>query len=150
MFTQTLIIAHLSVFFFSKTSMRKTEKIQERYLRMVLDEYESKYDALLPRSGKSILELRRLPTLAIEIFKTVNNQNSGFMGQMFYRSLYVSHKKQNLFVQSHKTTAFGDKRLKMTWPSNTEFIPGKIKSVPNLVEVKNSIKIWFDPKCMCN
>ena len=137
-------------FFFSKTSMRKTEKIQERYLRMVLDEYESKYDALLPRSGESILELRRLPTLAIEIFKTVNNQNSGFMGEMFYRSLYVSHKKQNLFVQSHKTTAFGDKRLKMTWPSNTEFIPEKIRSVPNLVEVKNSIKIWFDPKCMCN
>ena len=96
------------------------------------------------------MELRRLPTLAIEIFKTVNNQNSGFMGEMFYRSLYVSHKKQNLFVQSHKTTTFGDKRLKKTWPSNTEFIPEKIKSVPNLVEVKNSIKIWFDPKCMCN
>ena len=74
----------LVCFFFSKTSMRKTEKIQERCLETILDEYESKYDALLCRSGKSILELRRLPTLAIEIFKTVNNQNSGFMGEIFF------------------------------------------------------------------
>ena len=116
--------------------MRKTEKIQERCLETILDEYESKYDALLCRSGKSILELRRLPTLAIEIFKTVNNQNSGFMGEIFFLSPCVSHKKQNLFVQSHKKTAFGDKRLKKTWPSNMEFIPEKIKSVTNLAEFK--------------
>ena len=33
----------------------------------------------------------------------MNNQNPSFMKEIFYRSPYVSHEKQNLFVQSHKT-----------------------------------------------
>ena len=77
-----------------------------------------------------------LRTLAIETFKTLNNENPGFMRKIFDQSPYVSHKKQNLFVQSHKkqnlfvqshkqqnlfvqshkTAAFGDKSLKTLSP----------------------------------
>ena len=39
-----------------------------------------------------------LRTLAIEIFKTLNNQNPGFMGEIFYRSPYVCHKKLLLYL----------------------------------------------------
>ena len=38
------------------------------------------------------MEVKKLRTLAIEIFKTLNNQNPSFMREMFYRSPYVSHK----------------------------------------------------------
>ena len=58
------------------------------------------------------MEVKELHTPVIEIFKTLNNQNPNFMRKMFHQYPYVSHKKQNLFVESHKTTAFGDKRLK--------------------------------------
>ena len=71
------------------------------------------------------------------------------MREIFYRSPYASHKKQNLSVQSHKTTAFGDKSLKTLGPKIWKSLPEKIKSVTNL-DFKNSIKIWFGPKCMCN
>ena len=49
------------------------------------------------------MEVKRLRTLKMEIFKILNNQNPSFMREIFYRSPYVSYKKQNLFVQSHKT-----------------------------------------------
>ena len=57
------------------------------------------------------LEVKRLRTLVTEIFKTLNNENSNFMREIFYRSPNVSHKKQNLFGQNHKTAAFVDKSL---------------------------------------
>ena len=57
------------------------------------------------------MEVKRLRTLATEIFKTLNNQNSNFMREIFYRSPNVSHKKQNLFGHNNKTAAFVDKSL---------------------------------------
>ena len=117
--------------------MRKNGKILERYLRIVLDAYESNYDALLHKSGKSIMEVKRLRTLAIKIIKTLNNQNPSFMREIFYRSPYVSHKKQHLFVQSHKTAAFGDKSLKTLGSQVWNSLPEKIKSVTNLEDFKN-------------
>ena len=92
--------------------MRKIEKIQERCQRIILDHYESDYDVLLHKSGKSTMKVKRLRTLGIEIFKTLNNQNPSFMREIFYRSPYVSHKKQNLFIQSHKS----NKSLKTLGP----------------------------------
>ena len=36
-----------------------------------VSEYESNYDALLEKSGKSTMEVKRLETLATEILKTI-------------------------------------------------------------------------------
>ena len=129
--------------FCSKKSKRKIDKVQEKCLRIILDDYESHYDALLQNSGKSAIEVKRLRILAIEIVKTLNNQNPSFMGEMFYRSPYVSHKKQNLFIQSHKTAAFCDKSLKTIGTQIWSSLPEKIKLVTKLVDFKNSIKKGF-------
>ena len=39
-------------------SNRKIEKIQKRYLRIVLDDYDSDYDVLLRKSGKVTMEIK--------------------------------------------------------------------------------------------
>ena len=86
------------------------------------------------------MEVKRLCILAIEIFKTLHNQNLSFMREIFYRSPSVSHKKQNLFVQSHKTATFGYKSLKTSGPQMWNSLLEKIKSVTNLVDFKKPIK----------
>ena len=40
------------------------------------------------------MEVKWLRTLAIEIFKTLNNQNPSFIREIFYRSPYASHKSR--------------------------------------------------------
>ena len=79
--------------FYSKILMQKIEKVQERCLRIILGDNESNYDALVNKSGKSTIEVKRLRTLAIEIWKTLNNQNPNFMREIFYRSPNVIHRK---------------------------------------------------------
>ena len=50
-----------------------------RYLRLTLNDYESDHKTFLDRSGKETMEIRRIKTLAIEMFKTVNKLNPNFM-----------------------------------------------------------------------
>ena len=136
--------------FCSKRALNKIEKIQERCLRLVLNDYTSNYEELLQKSGNTTMEIRRLRTLAIEIFKTLNNINPSFMKDIFYQSPYASHKEHNLFVQRHNTVRFGQKSLKTLGPQIWNSLPENIRLETNLTNFKSSIKKWFGPKCACN
>ena len=56
--------------FSSCESIRKIKKILKRCLRIVLNDYEGDYETLLRNNNKPTMEIRRLRTLAAEIFKT--------------------------------------------------------------------------------
>jgi hypothetical protein len=45
------------------------EKIQERALRFIYDNYNSAYENLLEKSKLPSLKIRRLKTIAVETFK---------------------------------------------------------------------------------
>ena len=52
--------------FCSETNTKKMEKIQERALRFVYNDYTSNYNFLLSRAGLSTLHIRRMRSVAIE------------------------------------------------------------------------------------
>ena len=78
------------------------------------------------------MEVKRLRTLAIEIFKTLNNLNPSFMKDIFFRSPYASHKELNIYVQNHNTVTFGDKSLKTLGPRIWNALPDNIRQETNL------------------
>ena len=59
--------------FCSKNNTSKIEKIQERALRFVYEDYTSSYDELLTKANLPALHVRRLRTMAIDTFKILNN-----------------------------------------------------------------------------
>ena len=50
---------------------------------MLLDNYEGDYDALLEKSGKPTMEVKRLRTFSIEILKAISNIEPKFMKDIF-------------------------------------------------------------------
>jgi hypothetical protein len=48
---------------------KKIEKIQERALRFIYEDYENTYENLLNKSKLPSLKIRRLRTIAVETFK---------------------------------------------------------------------------------
>ena len=76
LFTQTLIIVHLTGNFDLKTQCEKL-KDSGKMSPIILYDYGSNYDALLNKSGNSIMEVKRLRTT--EILKTLKNQNPSSM-----------------------------------------------------------------------
>ena len=74
--------------FCSKPSQNKIEKTQYRSLKMLTNDYNSDYKDLLEITKTSTMEIKRLRTLALEVFKTINNLNPDFMKDIFYLSPY--------------------------------------------------------------
>ena len=62
---------------------KKIQKIQKRCLRLILNDYESNYGNLIKRHGTITMEIKRLRTLATDIFKTINSINLSYMKNIF-------------------------------------------------------------------
>ena len=67
----------------SAQSLNKIENLQNRALCLLLNNYDSTYEDLLEKSGYPNMNLRRQRTLCIEIYKTLNKLNSGYMNDIF-------------------------------------------------------------------
>ena len=85
--------------FSSRESSQKIGKIQKRCLRLELDDYESDYGNLIKKNGTTTMEIKRLRTLATEIFKTMNNINPSYMKNIFTR-------KTNAKIQPHDIISY--------------------------------------------
>ena len=68
--------------FSSAESLNKVESLQKRPLRFLYDNYDSSYESILKLAGKSIMNVNRLRSLCIEIYKTLNNINPAFMNEI--------------------------------------------------------------------
>ena len=88
------------------------EKIHERSVKFLLNDYLSSYAELLEKSSSVSMETKRFRMMVCEIFKTLNNLNPVFMKDVFHYSQNVTHKKHNLYIHTQNTTKFGNKSLR--------------------------------------
>ena len=102
--------------FCPKSSQNKIEKIKRRCLQLLTNDYDSDYKQLLEKTEKPTMEIRRLRTLALEIFKTLNDLNPTFMKNIFNFSPHFTHIKHDIFVHPRKIANYGDKSLKSVGP----------------------------------
>ncbi len=62
---------------------RNMEKIQERALRFVYEDYESTYDILLKKGNHDMLYIGRLRNMATEIFKALHGSTPIYIRDLF-------------------------------------------------------------------
>ena len=92
------------------------------------------------------MNVKRLRTLCVEIFKTLNNLNPSFMKEIF--SLRQTDRpvrekyKLNLDIPSYNQVTFGCKALTFLGPKTWNSLPYHIKSTGNLASFKTIIKFW--------
>ena len=130
----------------------KNKKIQKRCLRLVLDDYESDYGNLIKKNGNITMEVKRLQTLATEIFKTINNISPSYMKNIFtpkktrknMTTWYHSHNNH------HNTATYSDKSSIALGPNMWNKLPTNVKSLTSITKFKEYIKTWFGPSCKCN
>ena len=70
--------------FCGKLNNDKLEKIQERSLRIVYDDYNSPYTDLIERAGSSTILLSRLRTMALEVFKSLKSISPPCLNELFH------------------------------------------------------------------
>ena len=135
--------------FSSCESIRKIEKIQKRCLRIILNDYESDYEILLCNSNKPTMEIRRLKTLTVEIFKTLNEINPPYMRNMFTSEENSKVRQNDIIVKHINTSRFGTQSLSFLGPKIWNNLPSNIKSETSFPKFKEYIKTWLGRKCRC-
>ena len=92
-------------------------------------------------------------TLAIEIYKTINDINPSYMKNLFKvretNRLVREPYKHNLEIQSYNQASFGRKSLKTLGPKVWNSLPFHIKSAESLDLFKKAIKNWDGISCNC-
>ena len=68
--------------FCGEVNTKKIEKIQERALRFIYQDYNSSYDTLLDKSKLPSLKVRRLRAIALEAFKILNNRTPVYLNDI--------------------------------------------------------------------
>ena len=102
------------VWYFSTVKqLQKIEKIQERVLRFLHDDYVSDYLTLLKASGSVSMEVRRMRYLGVEIYKTLNDLNPGYMKDIFQVQLsaYSTRRPYNMKVPRVNQTTLGTRSI---------------------------------------
>ena len=135
----------------SSISIRKIERIQERSLRILLNDYESDYKTLLNISKRTSMSIIRHRQLAIEIFKTINNMNPTYMKNIFIRKNYRENSRypENLSVQKINAFTYGENSLKSLGPKIWNSLPSSFKEKRSLFSFKNLINTWDGLTCKC-
>ena len=96
------------------------------------------------------MEIKRLRTLATEIFKTINNINPSYMKNIFTPKINAKIRPHDVIVRHHDTATYGDKSLTTLGPEIWDKLPRNIKSLTSIIKFKEYIRTWFGPSCKCN
>ena len=117
--------------------MRKIENIHKRCLRLTLNDYKSDYKTLLDKSGKESMKIGRIKTLAIEIFKNVNELNPNFMKTIFTSKTNSRVRPFDLLVKNRNTEKYGSKSLTTLEPKIWNSLPENVKKKHPLANSRN-------------
>ena len=103
--------------FSSTQSPNKIENLQKRALRFLYDDFEASYEDLLSKGGKSKMNVRRLRTLCVKIYKILNDLTPSFTDNIFKlkingREVHEKY-KLNLDIPEWNQRTFGCKNLKV-------------------------------------
>ena len=128
------------------------EKLQERALRFLYNDYTSSCNELLSMSEKCTMVISRQRALCIEIFKTVKQLNPPFMQNIFIlqTSCYSLRNPIDLVHVRPNQPTFGSSRLKSIGPQIWNTLPNELKLAENLKTFKGLVKNWDGPCCRCS
>ena len=96
------------------------------------------------------MEIKKVRTLAIESFKTINNINPSFMKDIFTPKRDPKVWLYDIIVKHHKSAKYGDKSLIALGPKIWNQLSRNVKFLTSITKFKEYIRTWFGPSFKCN
>ena len=133
--------------FCSRSINNRINRLHERALRIVYNDYISSFDTLLSKDGSVSIHHRNVQRVAIEMFKIKHGLSPRIISDLVTKSNSVTRSEFEHPIISTET--FGAKSFASFGPQVWDkLLPMKLKEIDNLIEFKRNIKNWV-PKCSC-
>ena len=137
--------------FCNRKSMKKVNKIQKRYVRLMTNNYELSHEKLLDLTNEISPHQRCLNSLMTEVYKCLNWISPEIMNDTLAVSKHqYNTRNYNLFVTDRpKTDRYGRNSIPYKANQIWNLLPGQIKNSANLDSFKLKIKQWRCAECPC-
>ena len=162
--------------FYGEANTKKLEKIQERALRFIYNDYVSDYDTLLALSKMHTLKSQRLRTMALEVFKILHKESPVYLRDLYVLKITIMviylklrTKKKKLFfflfgileikiwinILLHKNGRDPTGKNKKIWLKLFSFhccelVEQHFREVHNFNHFKSLINAWDRGDCVCS
>ncbi len=134
--------------FCGKASTKKIELIQEIALRFLLNDQKSTYHELLEKCNYTTMLIRRIKTIAIEVFKSLHDLNPNFMKEMVnIKEFKYSPRDSNIIYQpKFENITYGKNTFKYYGAHIWNLLPNEIMETSDILSFKSLIMTWEGPK----
>ena len=130
-------------------SVNVPQDVDTNGIKIVYKDYQSTFEELLLIDGTFTVHERNIQTLAIELYKVVNNLSPEIMNDIFPVNLNRRYPRQNTFKTFNiNTVSWGLETLSNLGPQIWSIIPKKMKQF-SLSVFKKRIRQWKPEKCPC-
>jgi hypothetical protein len=138
--------------FCKKSDHRKVEKINERALRVVYNDYNKTYDELLQIGNKMSLRKHRFINFAIESYKIKRGESVDMLKCFDVPKItpYDLRCKDQNTLPSIRTTTYGIKSFRYLSSHIWNLLPDNIKQANDLPTFKTLIQQWPGSNCKCS
>ena len=136
--------------FCNRTINARINRIHERSLRIVYNDYESTFNQLLMIDKSFTIHHRNIQSLAIEIYKVINDISPEIMKDIFVLKHNNRYNSNEVFITKNiRTEHYGKESLSYLGPKIWKIIPNDIKTSKSLKDFKLKIRKWKPDKCPC-
>ena len=137
--------------FCSKTSMKKINRIHEKSLRIIYNDYVSDYNNLLSLSNKPTIHQYCIQSLVTEIYKFLNNLSPDVMNKVFtLREIPYQLRNPNIFLTDNpRKSRFGLDTVTYRSSQIWAILPENMRQSASLSIFKTKIKEWKCENCPC-
>ena len=134
--------------FCSRSSNKKINRLHERALRLVYDDYSSSFETLLERDSSFTIHHQNIQSMLIEIYKSLNKAST----KNFFNSLFKFKFRQSqisLELKMPFSVCHGKNSIRYFWPQIWNSVPFEIKNAATPEDFSRKIKCWKPEECPC-
>ena len=138
--------------FCTKRSSAKIEKLQERGLRFVTEDYTSPISTILEQTNSKLLHVSRIQTIAHEAYKILNKEAPFYLHDIltFKTSTYNSRRQMQAEVPRVNTTRYGLKSFRYEATRIWNSLPNEIRKADSYKAFQRLLQVWEGPLCNCS
>ena len=137
--------------FCSTASTNKLEKVQERALRFINNDYSSSLKKLLSQTKTEPLHVKRLKMMACEVFKIVNKLSPEYIQDMISikTSSYNFRGERKADIPRVNTTRYGLRSFRSEAPQIWNSLPNNLRVAESYPQFRGLLWRWDDLGCGC-
>ena len=129
--------------------MHNIERMQERVLRFMCNEYTTDYSELLKIQGESTMYIKRLRLIAQEVYKSISGLNPEYMHSLLTERSFKSRRPLDIYIPKVNQVTYGYRSYRFQAPTVWNSLPVEIRSSENYPTFKKLIQTWIGPSCRC-